>query len=188
MTPLVMAAALAATDTCTVSGRVVDAFTGEALGGVEVRGGREVTRTVAGGFSLELACAPRIELVFDRLDYEPATRSLKLEGDATLDVALEPRQVSRIEDVIVEAPAPEKKPKKKREPKSLDLKASDRTEWKASQVHIGAWAGARPRETPFRARFPLHRTTSIRCSPWPPAPRTTSGRRRPRPTWRGAGA
>lgn len=41
-----------------------------------------------------------------------------------------------------EPPEPKKKQKRTREPKSLNLKASDRTEWKASNVHMGAWIGA----------------------------------------------
>ncbi len=105
MTALVLALGVVATTPCRVSGLVVDAFSAEALSGVEVRHADGAVRTTEGQFELEVPCG-ELRLEFERLDYESATRLLTLSGDEEIEVALEPREVSRIDDVIVEAQAP----------------------------------------------------------------------------------
>lgn len=105
MTGLVIALGLVVSAPCRVSGRVVDGFSGEPLSGVRVSGPTGSVETEAGTFELEVPCE-EVRVRFERLDYRPTARVVRVEDSVALEVALEPREIDRIDDVIVEAPAP----------------------------------------------------------------------------------
>ncbi|MEO0814520.1 MAG: TonB-dependent receptor plug domain-containing protein, partial [Myxococcota bacterium] len=104
MAALVTVALSAPAPECVVRGQVVDAYTGEQLSRVGVSADRQSTTSVDGRFEISVPCEASVVLVLERLDYQTAKRSIV--GDSTLNVALEPLSVERIDDVIVQASIP----------------------------------------------------------------------------------
>ncbi len=88
-----------------VAGRVVDAATGEPVAQVQLRAGAAAARSDDDGrFTLAGLCPHDTTLVASRADYEPAQR--RIAGGEDVAVVLQPRPVERVDDVVVEAPAP----------------------------------------------------------------------------------
>ncbi len=118
----------AAPTACTIAvhGRVVDAVTGESVPGARVRLGELVTATDDDGrWQLGALCPGRESLRVERADYGPSTRPVRVTANASIDVALEPYAVLRIDDVVVEAPAPSRS--EMGASTTLDGEALDRT-------------------------------------------------------------
>lgn len=91
--------------TLTLSGRVVDATSGESLPNVAVVAGeRSVRSDEAGQYRLDGLCAGRTTVSASRPDYEPRKWSVDPATTKTFDLVLEPRKVTKVDDVIVEAP------------------------------------------------------------------------------------
>lgn len=88
--------------------RVVDAATGEHVPGARVQLGTKaaIETGEAGRYRIADVCPGQHTLAVERADYERASRSLRVVGSTRADVALEPREIEQIEDLVVEAPAP----------------------------------------------------------------------------------
>jgi iron complex outermembrane receptor protein len=96
-----------------IAGRAVDATTGEALRAVQIqleKTGKtqptvEARTDASGAFSLAGLCPGAYRLTARRADYEPQTRAVRalVAKAQTLALALEPRQLARLDDVVVEA-------------------------------------------------------------------------------------
>ncbi len=100
---MILALLLAANAACTVEGRVVDATTGEAIAAAQITLTATSSRTDdRGDFAIETACGGG-ELVIERADYRPWRTTV--EGSQRVDVALEPYLVTRVDDVVISAPA-----------------------------------------------------------------------------------
>ncbi|MEM1034175.1 MAG: TonB-dependent receptor [Myxococcota bacterium] len=97
-----------------IRGRVVDGVTGDgvARARVELRraGVDEVVRTdVGGAFAAKTICAETgapVAVIVTRADYEPQQVTVRDAGSPPLALALEPRRIDRLDDIVVEAPAP----------------------------------------------------------------------------------
>ncbi|MGF1512023.1 MAG: TonB-dependent receptor [Myxococcota bacterium] len=103
-------AAPASAEGCTgiVTGRVVDAASGEALprATVQLKAGPSVESDEGGRFRLERVCPGRLTLQARRADYRARTETVEVASDETrsVDVVLEPYRVTRMGDVVVEVP------------------------------------------------------------------------------------
>ncbi len=98
---------LASTPPCdlTLSGRVVDASSGESLPKVKiVAGDHTIVSDDTGRYRIEGLCTGPIVVSASRPDYVPRPWSVDPSATRTLDLLLEPRQVTKVDDVIVEAP------------------------------------------------------------------------------------
>ena len=102
-------------DTCSgiLTGQAVDLTTGEAVPRarltLESRGSesRSSATDEQGRFRVEGLCTGSITLRVERPDYEPFQQTLQLNSGTTeTALPLEARTVERLEDVIVQAPAP----------------------------------------------------------------------------------
>lgn len=93
-----------------LEGRIVDAATGSAVARADVRieaaGRAALARTTAedGTYRFEELCPGTYALAVGRADYLAVARSIGVPGEQ-VDVALEPRDVGLLEDVVVVAPA-----------------------------------------------------------------------------------
>lgn len=90
-----------------VYGRVVDASTGEGLQRAQVAlAGGEARSTTAdnGDYRLSGLCPGPVKVAASRADYEPGQRAVRVlrAGEQRLDLALDPRKVTRLDDVVVE--------------------------------------------------------------------------------------
>lgn len=98
---MILGLLVAAVGACPVTGHVVDATTGEAIASARVEIATTSTRTDdRGDFVLEVECG-RHTITIERADYHP----WRGESAAELQVALEPYRITRIDDVVVSAPA-----------------------------------------------------------------------------------
>lgn len=98
-----------ATRGCTfaVSGRVVDGRSAEPVPNARVRvDGRTTTTDDGGRWRTDGLCRAKHAIVVERADYHTRQLTVTIEGDAVVDVVIEPHVVERIDDVIVEAPRP----------------------------------------------------------------------------------
>jgi len=87
-----------------VRGRVVDSSTGEPVPSARVTAGKqEATTGDDGTFDIVGVCGDTAALRVERADYQSESRRVATRGSASLDVALDPRQVTRLDDVVVEA-------------------------------------------------------------------------------------
>jgi iron complex outermembrane receptor protein len=89
-----------------LSGRVVDAAQGSPIPRAHVRGpgDRQVETDATGLYTLEGLCPGPNAVEASRVDYQPQVHTVNIPTDAALDFALEPRAVTRMDDVVVEAP------------------------------------------------------------------------------------
>lgn len=92
--------------TCGVEGRVVDARTAEPIARADARAGERTTTTdESGSFSLPVPCRASVEVEVKRADYRPWTRAVRTSTVTELAIALELYAVTRVDDVVVTAPA-----------------------------------------------------------------------------------
>ncbi|MEQ8278801.1 MAG: TonB-dependent receptor [Deltaproteobacteria bacterium] len=92
-----------ASQACTFEGRVVDATTGEAIEDARVRVAETSTNTdVRGDFAVDAPCG-RQDVIIERADYRP--HQVSSDGATPIRAALEPYRITRMDDVVVSAPA-----------------------------------------------------------------------------------
>ena len=95
---------------CTIvlSGRVLDAATGEPLPRAEVTvpAGPSRSSNQEGRFRFDGLCSGSVRLRAERADYQPKTVTVAVKDDAPgeVDIALEPYAVTQMGEVVVEAP------------------------------------------------------------------------------------
>jgi iron complex outermembrane receptor protein len=126
---LALAAPPGAAPACTlhVEGRVVDGTTGEHVPGARVQIGERAPLLTddVGRYRIDGVCPGAQSITVERADYQSARRSVRLVADASVDFALEPHEIERIDDVVVEAPAPSRS--EMRASTTLDADDLDRT-------------------------------------------------------------
>ncbi len=105
MSPLIALMLLAAPPCdLTLSGRAMDASSGEFLPRVRVVAGQQ--RTISdetGHYRVEGLCPGKLTVSVTRADYQPRKWSVDVSQTPSLDLLLEPRRVTKIDDVVVEA-------------------------------------------------------------------------------------